>query len=332
MNCWVLSDGTQGMQIQCLGLAEAMGIEPVVKYISPRFPWKFLPPRLWFAPLLALGPGSDRIIPPWPDLVIGTGRQSAAPSMAIRHLSRGATFTVQIQNPRVNFKHFDLVIAPAHDRLIGDNVLTTLGSIHGITQQKLDIEADRFRNRLKPLPRPLVAVLIGGANGPYRMGPACANRLADGLLKIVRDEGVGLAITTSRRTGAKNERLLRVALADAPAEFWDGTGENPYYAYLALADAFVVTSDSVNMASEAGATGKPVFVFNLDGGSAKFRRFHAAMTKAGITRPFTGALASWDHPPPDDMAALGAQVLDRMARSAALPDKTGIGFPRGSNG
>ena len=97
---------------------------------------------------------------------------------------------------------------------------------------------------------------------------------------------------------------------------WDGTSENPYFAFLALADAFLVTADSVSMISEAAATGKPVHILCLDGGNAKFSRFHAAMRQAGITRPFVGRIESWSYPVPDDTARAGAVlralVLSRL--------------------
>jgi uncharacterized protein len=44
---------------------------------------------------------------------------------------------------------------------------------------------------------------------------------------------------------------------------WTPDGDNPYQAALALADKFVVTSDSVSMISEALSTGKPVSLFML---------------------------------------------------------------------
>src|SRR6202008_277745 len=121
-----------------------------------------------------------------------------------------------------------------------------------------------------------------------------------------RREGAGLLVTPSRRTGAEGERILRERLAGVPATIGDGSGENPYFAFLALADAIVVTEDSVSMVTEAASTGKPVHVARLEGGSRNFRRFHEAMAAAGVTRPFTGALEEWSYQPPDDTARIGA--------------------------
>ena len=114
---------------------------------------------------------------------------------------------------------------------------------------------------------------------------------------------------------------MRERLAGLPAAIWDGAGENPYYAYLALADAVLVTADSVSMISEAAATGKPVHILELDGGNAKFARFHRTMRNAGITRPFAGRIEDWTYPVPDDTARAGAAVralvLGRLDQRAA---------------
>ena len=319
-NCWVLTDGKPGMENQCLGLAEALGIVPTVKRIAPRFPWSVLPPGLWFAPLRAPGPGGDRLAPPWPALLIATGRQTVAPSIAIRRASRGATFTVQIQDPQVDPARFDLVASPAHDRLAGDNVIATLGALHRVTPERLAHAAARFRDRLARLPRPLVAVLVGGTNRQYRLSRAGTERLVQGLVRLSKNSGAGLAVTPSRRTGAANEAVLREGLAPVPSVIWDGEGENPYFGYLALADAIVVTADSVSMVSEACATGKPVYVFDLEGGSRKFDRFHDKLREAGITRAFEGTLAEWRYRPPDDTERVAEEVRRRMGWAGAGQD------------
>ena len=310
--CWIVSDGKAGMESQCLGLAETLGVEPAVKRIQVRKPWRWLPPSLMPAPLSALGSGGDRLTPPWPDLLIASGRLAVAPAIAVRRASGGRTFCVQLQDPTVNAAKFDLVATPRHDRLTGANVISTLGAMHRITAARLAAEARRAPPCLAALPRPLVSVLLGGDNRAYRFTPAAAQALGHGLACLARNEGAGLAVTPSRRTGAHVVEAIRRALDGLPAVIWDGTGDNPYFGFLAHADALVVTGDSVNMVSEAAATGKPVFVVELEGGSRKFSRFHATMRAAGVTRPFAGRLEHWTYQPPDDTQRVAAEIRRRM--------------------
>jgi mitochondrial fission protein ELM1 len=322
LTCWVVTDGVPGTENQCLGLAHALGLEPVIKRVRTRAPWRHLPPRLWLEPMRALTTGSDRLEPPCPDLLIASGRQSVALSIAVRRLSQGRTFTVQIQKPAAGLRHFDLVVAPLHDRLSGGNVFSTRGSLNGVTAASLAAAARRFAPDLAHLPRPLVAVLVGGSNRAYRLTPRLTRTLAGRLAGLNERYGAGLAVTTSRRTGPANEVTLRDALRELPATAWDGRGENPYFGYLALADAIVVTCDSVNMVSEACTTGKPVYVFELDGGSEKFRRFHERLRRDGLTRPFEGALERWRYAPLDDTARAAQEVRRRMAARAAPAART----------
>ena len=125
----------------------------------------------------------------------------------------------------------------------------------------------------------------------------------------------------SRRTGAENTEVLKQVLNSVPGRIWDGTGDNAYFGYLAVADAIVVTGDSVNMVSEACMTGKPVQVVDLPGrGNDKFRRFHEGLRADGMTRPFTGSLECWSYPPLDDTVRVAAAVqrlLDPVAADAA---------------
>ncbi len=310
--CWVVSDGKAGMESQCLGLAETLGAVPIIKRIQVRKPWRWLPPSFMPAPLSALGNGGDRLTPPWPDLLIASGRLAVAPAIAVRRASGGGTFCVQLQDPTVSTDKFDLVATPRHDRLAGANVISTLGAMHRLTPARLAAEAKRAAPVLAGLPRPLVSVLLGGDNRAYRFTRAASKSLGQGLARLAREHGAGLAVTPSRRTGAHVVEAIRQALAGLPAVIWDGRGDNPYFAFLAHADALVVTGDSVNMVSEAAATGKPVFVVELEGGSRKFSRFHESMRAAGITRPFAGALAHWSYQPPDDTARVADVIRERM--------------------
>jgi uncharacterized protein len=317
---WVLHDGKAGMASQALGLAEATGFPFVEKSLAIRAPWTWLPAQLWLAPLAAVSDGGLPLRPPWPDLMIGCGRNTAAPALAIRKASGGRTIAAQVQDPRIGRGEFDLMLVPEHDRYRGPRVITTKGALHRITPEKLAAARGHFPE-LAALPRPILGVLIGGTNRAYRLPLDRLAIIADAIADAVRETGGSAVVTPSRRTGDKGVALLRERLSGLPAAIWDMTGDNPYFAYLAVADAFLVTADSVSMISEAAATGKPVHIVELDGGDAKFVRFHRAMRDAGITRPFAGRVESWRYVPLDDTpragAALRALVLDRLKMRAA---------------
>jgi mitochondrial fission protein ELM1 len=319
-SAWVLHDGKAGMASQSLGLAEAAGFPYVEKALTIGLPWVCLPPQLWWSPLRAARDGTGRLTPPWPDLVIACGRNAAVPALAIRRASGGRTIAVQVQDPRVGREEFDLLFVPEHDRLRGPRVVVTRGALHRVTAVRLIAERRRFP-ALEAMPRPVLSVLIGGTNRAYRLTLARLGEIGVALADLARATGGSVLLTPSRRTGAAGVALLRERLAGVPAAIWDGTGANPYFAYLALADALFVTADSISMISEAAATGKPVHVLDLAGGDTKFRRFHAAMQQAGITRPFRGRLERWSYPPLDDTARAGARlralVLDRLTVQAA---------------
>lgn len=312
-SCWVLTEGHIGMENQALGVAEAMGLTPVVKRLRPRAPWKWLPPRLWPTPLRAPGPAGDPLEPPWPDLLITCGKRATAPSAKIRQISNGRTFTVHIQTPPMDPAKFDVVLVPAHDGFTGDNVFVTTAAVHRVTPGKLATAATEFEARWRHLPRPWIAVLIGGSNNRHRLTPGIATRLAEDLKALAAKAGGSLLITASRRTGAENEAILRETLATVPGEIWDGQGENPFFGLLGLADTILVTCDSVSMTSEAASTGKPVYVIDLEGESRRIDDFHRRLRDAGITRRFTGEIGDYSYDPPDDTARAANHIRTLMA-------------------
>lgn len=310
---WIVTDGKIGMVNQCRGLAAALGLDAREITIDLAWPWRLLPPLLIPAYRAVVGAGHSELRAPWPDVLIASGRKSVAPALAVRRASNGHTFCVQIQDPGVAANRFDLVVAPAHDGLTGDNVVVTAGSMHGVTEVVLANARSEFEAMLSPLKRPLATVLLGGDNAVYRMSEAVSARLAADLAKLA-DSGYSLAVTPSRRTPEHAMAAIRAALAGKQALIWSGAGDNPYFGFLAHADAIIVTGDSVNMVSEAAATGKPVYVVDLEGGSGKFSRFHDAMRSAGHTRPFAGKIEQWDHGIPDDTARAAAEIHRRLAQ------------------
>src|SRR6185503_3097332 len=175
---------------------------------------------------------SDALGPPWPELLIATGRHSVAAALLVKKMSGGRTRIVQLQNPVISPRHFDLVIVPRHDELSGPNVMATRGALHRITPEVLREGAERLAPHVAHLARPFISVLIGGSNAAYRLGPGEMAVLANQLASCARDMPVSLLVTPSRRTGDEALRVLKSALAGTPHYLWDMAGENPYFGLL----------------------------------------------------------------------------------------------------
>lgn len=302
--CWVVTEGMAGTENQCLGVAEALGLAPDVKKTGLSEPWKMLSPYLGFECARSFTPP---LAPPWPDLLIASGRKSVAASRYIKRMSGGKTFTVQIQDPRISPRHFDLLAVPEHDPARGDNVVVTAASPNRITPSRLAVAREEFR-QFSALPAPRVAVLIGGTSKAYTMTPAIMEKLAT-RLKTLKG---GLMVTASRRTGEENEKLLRESLKGSGHFIWDGSGPNPYFGMLAWADFILVTADSASMLSEAATTGKPVYMIDLEGGTRRLNAMQDNLIRRGAVRRFEGVLEEWHYEPLSDSRKVAEEIQRRM--------------------
>lgn len=298
------------MESQCIGLAEAMGLTPTIKRVRLRRLWRDWSPYLTVGKSFSISSKGDDVRPPWPDMVIASGRLSVLPSLHIRKMTRGKSFHVQIQNPAMWLDKFDAVIVPAHDHLQGHNIVSMQGALHRITPEMLAREAATWAPVFAHLPRPYCTVVLGGSNSAYRFGPKEMMQLAPQLAAIAKSQKVSLLITPSRRTGEANMVLLKALLHDCPAYIWDGEGQNPYYGMLGLADSLVVTCDSVNMLSEACSTGKPVHMVKLPGHSDKFADFHKGLLAEDRVRVFNGQLEQWSYPPLREMERVAGVIRE----------------------
>jgi len=295
--CWVVTDGAAGTENPCLGLADALGVSPSVKRIQVRAPWRWLPPELWPNPLAALSGEADTLRPPWPQIVIGSGRKAAAPVAAVKRAAP-ASFAVFVQDPRMPPDLFDAIVAPRHDEMGGANVITTTGALTRVGAERLAAAREAFAPTVQDLPAPRIAVLVGGRSRGYDLGTARARRLGRDVADLCASTGGGAMVTTSRRTPPAAAEALRNALSGQPALVWQPGRDpepNPYMGFLAWADHILVTEESVTMLSEAAATGRPVHILPMDGGRAKFARFHRELVDLGVARHFDGTLPTWSY-------------------------------------
>ncbi len=320
--CWVVTDGRAGIESQALGLAEEVArycdIHIVKKIISVQSPWRHLPYPLWGDPFDKLSREYSLLRPPFPDLWIGCGRLSIPFGMALKK-RHAATFTVQLQRPRAPTHAFDLVVPPSHDQLSGDNVFPIIGSPNRITSQKLTEAGEQLAPYIERLPKPRIAVLLGGSNRYNRVNEFQAARLQIVLGNLLA-EGFGLMVTSSRRTPS----VVRTALTGFQTEAaWFSVQQeglsppaNPYFGMLDQADHIMVTDDSVNMAAEAAATGKPVHIYHwrgeeMQGVSQKFRRFHNSLMEYGATRAFSGIMDEWRYRPLQETTRAAKELICR---------------------
>ena len=311
---WVASDGRAGIENQALGLAEAVQrltpAEITIKHIRWRPIFDRLPSALKTPAMLASAP----LIAPWPDLWIATGRATLPLSTRVKTWSGGKSFVVQTQDPRWANDRYDLIVAPAHDGLSGDNVFEITGSPHRITPQRIAQAAPAFADRIAPLPHPRIAVLIGGKSKAFDLPPAHAADLADQIADAVRASGGALMLTFSRRTPDAAKAAMSERLSALPGWIWDGAGDNPLFGFLHFADHILVTEDSANMAAEAASTGKPVHVLPMIAKKApgKFARLHADLQARGAARPFDGALTPWTYAPLNETERAARAVLTAL--------------------
>ena len=307
MKCTILTDNLVGLENQARGLAEAAGFAPDISHLAPGRLWRSLAPRLWPDPLRVVGG-----LPELSDgFAIGAGGMAGAVGAALRR-QRGLP-VVQVQNPRMPLRRFDLVVVNRHDEITGPNVVVTRTALHRVTQARLEAARRDWAGRLAPSGKRLLAVLVGGSNGRYRLDAPTAARLAADLAALMRaDPGLAVAVTPSRRTDPAVTATLRAALAPRGGTVWDGTGENPYFGLLGLADTILVTADSVSMVSEAVATATPVFVVPLPGRSRRIGMFIDGLLRDGRIRVFAGGIAAFPARPLDDTAEAAQDMRRRL--------------------
>ncbi|NEU13847.1 nucleoside-diphosphate sugar epimerase [Methylobacterium sp. BTF04] len=314
---WIVTDGKAGDENQCIGLAEALGLRFETRHIAPR------PPFGWMAPW---GPVDPRDRPgrsggvlsgPFPDILIASGRRSVPYLRAVRKASNGRTFTAFLKDPRTGHDTANFVWVPDYDDLRGPNVFTTLTAPHQVSARRLAAARVHPDPRLDGLAWPRIAVLIGGDSRHLSYRPADMRRLVRDLTKLA-EGGCSLMLTVSRRTPQNLREALRKLVAAKGGFFWDGSGENPYIAMLALAESIVVTSDSANMVGEAVSTGAPVLLFDLPKTYIRHRRLFAGLAMAGALKPFIGRLEELHYQPLDATPAIAEAMARAYAAHRAL--------------
>ncbi len=303
-NILVITDDKVGNINPAVGLAEAITqktggtinrktVKPRnwIKWIPKRFILFFIsdPVRLSFLYYKEniFGSFSDQN---FPDLIIGHGNASVIGCALFKRFSflhNLGAFTVQILNPRINTNFFDCVVAPSHDRLQAENVITITGSLSRIRRDILRNAGSHVPLGIRELKKPIIAVLIGGTSKRMRLNKNDALKMAIDLKTFSVRNSISLAVSVSRRTGSNVIQTLKQVLIGERIYYWDGVGENPYYSMISCSEAVIVTSDSVNMISEAASAGKQVLIYPIPGRPGKLNFFYKAIKLRACVKDFS---------------------------------------------
>lgn len=315
---------------QALALAERLGL-----------PFRRLPLQ-WniLAPVAALAPGgsllgladratSRRLNPPpgalRPLLVLSAGRRSAPVSLWMK-ASLGCR-AVHCAEPgiaagvgpwlrgRGRAAH-DVVVLPEGGLggAAAEHCLPALGGLHRVGPAALARAAEQWGERLDHLPRPRVALLVGGRPSGTDMEPARAHALARTIARLVGGLGGAVLASTSRRTGREAGDALAAGLGQVMHLLyrWGEPGENPYLGFLAHSDAVVVTANSSAMLVEACATGAPVFVACPELAGGPQRRLLRRLLAAGQVRMLGSDISPWPRIPLDEAGRVAEEVRRRL--------------------
>ncbi len=321
LRIWIVTDGKAGDEIPCLGVAEellgvrstaigspgAPSMEPRVPYpapqliegypngtieirrVAPRAPWVWLMPRGPIDPQDRADQPTSPIRPPYPDILIASGRRSIAYVRAVKAQAGDRTFAAILKDPRTSNHGADFVWVPEHDRSKDPHFMRTLTTPHRFSHARIEASRAALPHEISTLPSPRVGLLLGGRTrrGPFSESD-CA-RLCAALKEVSREAGSFL-ITVSRRTPRHLLDDVQRAIGATPSFIWDKTGPNPYLAILAGADAIVATGDSHTMISEAAAAGTPLLIFPPHCVKPKLTYFGLRMIEEGWAKFFDGHL------------------------------------------
>ncbi|MBL94621.1 MAG: hypothetical protein CFH06_01790 [Alphaproteobacteria bacterium MarineAlpha3_Bin5] len=311
---WCLVDPRAGNKSQCLGVANALKI-PFTKIEIQYGPLAALPNVLLGGSFLGLTHESTLLFKKsWPNILIAAGRRTAPIARSIKKRSGGKTKIIQIMDPGIIRKHFDMVVIPIHDKpSLMRNQVQVIAAPHCITKEQLQCSADKWRKTFSELPRPWVGLFIGGSTRRRKFTHVMATELGSMISNAVQANGGAVLGTTSPRSGDFTSSIIDSLTVPNKIYHFSKDADNPYLGILSLADYVVVTGESVSMCSEACAAEKPVYLYTPTALiTEKHKLLHEALIRKGYARRFFGKLENWSHPQLNTANQIAQEIRKRF--------------------
>ena len=310
----LLTQGMHGMVSQVEGLAKALNLNFKHQNIKLKTFWNYIPPK--FSPI------SENLVKEKfvcdSKVIISCGRKSVIPSIALKKRLGNEIFTIHIQDPKVSFKHFDLIISPEHDNIKGDNVINTKGAIHYLTKKEikensnyLDINPDKKKQ--------IVSFIIGGPNKYYDYSDQELHKLFTKIKTLFTPDKFKMVIIPSYRTP---EEVIKKAYDAFSSNHHvvKTVDKKAYLSSLAIADFMIVTCDSTSMISEAAVTGKPVYLAMMKSKkrNARFKKFYSQLSNLGITKELNNVVENWSYESLNEVSRIAPLIKSRMKQNGII--------------
>ena len=306
----LLTEGMHGMISQVEGMAKALNTEFNHKIVRLSFPWNFVPPK--FTPISEIILKDKTYLTENEnlDLIISCGRKSVIPSILLKK-KNPKIFTIHIQDPKVSLKNFDIIIAPEHDNLTGENVFNSKGAIHYITESEINRAKPYLTNKIKS--QKIVSLILGGPNKHYSFDEDQLVKIFNEIRSNFISKGYEIIVIPSIRTP---KTIIDLAIKEFGTEGYvaNSVDKQAYLSAFALATNIVVTCDSTSMISEAATSGKPIYVAHMKPkrDNYRFKKFFKLFKEIGIIRDLGEKVENWTYDKLNEAERLAVTINNKM--------------------
>ena len=305
----LLTEGMHGMISQVEGLAKALDIDFSHHKVELKHFWKLIPPRL--TPLSNIS--FKEIKTSDFDIIISCGRKSVIPSIYLKKISKKKIYNIHIQDPKVNYNFFDLIVAPEHDGISSSNIINTKGAIHYLTESEIKDNSNYLKSFIKNDERKIFAFIMGGPNKYYEYSTKNMKRIFSTLYNLNKKQNFQLVIIPSMRTPKNTIQYAKEFFGETHTVI-ENIDKKAYLSALALAEYIIVTCDSSSMISEAALTGKPIYVANIlpKRNDKRFQKFRNLFRELNITRNLGEPFENWSYQKLDETNRVAKIIKERV--------------------
>ena len=306
----LLTEGMHGMISQVEGLAKALDIDFSHHKVELKHFWKLIPPRL--TPLSNIT--FKEIKTSDFDIIISCGRKSVIPSIYLKKISKKKIYNIHIQDPKVNYNFFDLIVAPEHDGISSSNIINTKGAIHYLTESEIKDNSNYLKSFIKNDERKIFAFIMGGPNKYYEYSTKNMKRIFSTLYNLNKKQNFQLVIIPSMRTPKNTIQYAKEFFGETHTVI-ENIDKKAYLSALALAEYIIVTCDSSSMISEAALTGKPIYVANIlpKKNDKRFQKFRNLFRELNITRNLGEPFENWSYQKLDETNRVAKVIKERIS-------------------